>query len=250
MDRCTPASPRIWPRASASATSASEGSGRRSGRSRGEKTARCRVRPGEVRRSVRRPTSGNRHVPRITAELRDVVSHPLKRRPLIQQAVVAGGGMGRVLVRERRVRQEPERTMTVIRGDDDYALLLDQPPPVVGREVGGGCREAPGVEPHDDRRRLCRRGIADPDVQFQAVLKARRRPRDDRGTNRRRRRGREHRRPRRGGLRRFPAEVADRGRRERHAQERTGRTVVGSLHVAINRRHEARSALLARFPRG
>ena len=55
-----------------------------------------------------------RDLPRIAAELRDVVAHPLKRGPLIQHA--------QVLVRQPLCVRETEDVDPVVDGDDDVRL--------------------------------------------------------------------------------------------------------------------------------
>jgi hypothetical protein len=65
--------------------------------------------------------TGDRHVVRVTAKCRDVVAHPFKSLPLVEQPVIAGHSVIRILGRERAVHEKPERTQPVVGRDDDDA---------------------------------------------------------------------------------------------------------------------------------
>jgi hypothetical protein len=161
----------------------------------------------------------DRDVARITAELGDVALDPAKRRLLVQEAVVAGGVVGR-LFGQCPVGQESEPSKPVVDRDDD-AALLNQPRRVVVVALAGGQRAA--VDPEHDRQvlrvPLPVAAIGRIDVQVQAVL-VRRRPADRGSLLRavvREVSGVERSVPARVRPRRAPAQVADRRRRVRDA---------------------------------
>ena len=79
--------------------------------------------------------SSQRDVARISAERRDVVAHELEREPLVQQTVIAGYGVERVLGGEGAVRQESQRSKPVVRRDDNDAGFFGEPAPGVSRKA-------------------------------------------------------------------------------------------------------------------
>src|SRR5262249_6026905 len=64
----------------------------------------------------------DRHTLRVAAEGRDVLLHPLERRMLIEQGVIAGGALRRLL-RQLGVREEAEHAQAIIYGDRHNSLL-------------------------------------------------------------------------------------------------------------------------------
>src|SRR2546423_471914 len=140
--------------------------------------------------------------------------------------------------------EKAEWPETIVRRDHDRAGPLGELAAVAVRDVRGGRLERAGRDPDDHRRRRRRRGTGRPDVQLQTILAAGRPSggwRVDQRTAWRRRHGTQRRgRPGRGGLRRFPAQVAYWWSRERDPQKRAGRTKIDAAHVAVDGRDETR----------
>ena len=188
----------------------------------------------------RRPRQG--HISRVSSEPGDVVPDPNERGPLVQQTVVSGRGIGRVLPGEQLVRKETERTQAIVGRDDDRARRLREPLAVVRGKIGRRCCESARMKPYDDGRRLRRGSAGHPDVQLQAVLRASRRSRPaDRGAITWRHGRIDHRwRPRSVRLRRLPPQVSDRWRGKRNPQKSARGAQILSLDVSVRRLYQAR----------
>ena len=164
----------------------------------------------------------DRDAPRVTAEGRDVLLHPLQDRDVIEDRVVARRVLGR-FGRQLRMRKKPERAEPVVRRHDDDAFS-GEGGAVVGRRRAGAARPGAAVDPDHHRPLVAARG-GGPHVQVEAVFARRRRLRGVRRTGRIRllhalraeRVGMPDARPRRDRLRRLPAQIADRRRREGNA---------------------------------
>ena len=166
----------------------------------------------------------DRHLAGVAAERGDVVLHPFQRGDVIEDGVVARR-MLRRFSGQFGVGQEPERAQPVVRGHDDDTLACERGA-VVGVVGTGTAGPGSSVNPHHHRTLVAgtRRG---PDIEEQAVLAGR----GGRGRVRRSgwvRRlhalrtkgvGPLHPSPRDDRLRRLPAQIADRRRRERNTLE-------------------------------
>ncbi len=201
-----------------------------------------------------RGLSANRDVVRIAAERRDVIAHPQKRRALIEQTVVARGGIPGNLGGQRRMREETERSVAIVRRDDDGPGPLDQFLRIAVGDARGRCLERAGVNPHDHRHWTDRDRIGCPDVDPEAILGTRRGRARGRGHLRTRScgggRGQRRWRPGRGWLRRLPSQVADRRRRERNTEKAARPSQIHSLHRALERRDKTGRCLRRRLLRG
>ena len=87
---------------------------------------------------------------RVAAEGGDVALHPLQRRDLIEQTVVAGDALGGFL-RQRRMGQEPQRPQPVVDGHDHDTLARQVRSVVDGHRARPG-RETAAVDPDHDRQ--------------------------------------------------------------------------------------------------
>jgi hypothetical protein len=159
----------------------------------------------------------DRDTRRVAAEGPDIVFHPAQRRDLVFHALVARRFIRR-LRRQLGMGEETEDTEAVIDGDDD-----DTAPGQVAAVIAGlGARAAEvaaAVDPDDDGEVLRLRGR--PHVQVQAVFAFRiRHPLRGLGAGGRIGMRGLHALPRHDRLRRAPAQLADRRRREGHAEER------------------------------
>src|SRR6185437_4003716 len=74
----------------------------------------------QIHRHGPRGFPGDRDLRRIATEGRDVVVNPLQCGDLIEQPVVAGRMM-RGLGGQLRMREEPEDSQAIVRGDHDHA---------------------------------------------------------------------------------------------------------------------------------
>ena len=168
-----------------------------------------------------------RHASRIAAERRDVRLHPLERGGQVHHAVVAGR-VAAGFLRQLRMRVEPERPEAVVVGDEDDALLRERFAVVAWQRSGAaGERAAVAPDHHGQLRRGGRR--RGPDVDVEAVFARRRRRRRAFAAAaaaatalhaaRTERLGLAHAVPLRRGLRRLPAQRADRRRGEGDALE-------------------------------
>ena len=172
----------------------------------------------------------------------DVALHPAQRGLLVHQPVVAGRPARPA--GQRAVGQEAERAEPVVDGDHDHAVL-DQGGRVVVVALAG--HQGATVDPHHDRPVApggARRGV---DVQVQAVLGGAGHA-EGRGRLRavRREAGRgAHARPPRGRLRRLPAQVPDRRRRVRDAEELAGPRGRGAAQQPAGGGHHRAAALPA-----
>ena len=196
----------------------------------------------------------------IAAEPRDVVAHPLQRRDLVEQAVVARGALLGSSPRELGMREEAERPEPVVDGDDDRAQTrevrrrrtaratpnpLEKPPPWMKTMTGSApasvlaasspsvpapCAE-PGLRSGVQTLRYRQSSSVSPSVERTAEVHSRAAA----GRTGRRRRTRA-RRPRLRRLRRPPAQLADRRRRVRDAE-------VDLQAVGVDARHQAARGL-------
>ena len=108
----------------------------------------------------------DRHVARIAAELRDVVTHPCEGRDLVPDPLVPGDAP-RALGAEFGKRQEPEGSESVVRRNQHDALR--------GQQFTGIVRAGPGdegaaVDPDHHREPLADMPGPGPHVEGQAVL--------------------------------------------------------------------------------
>ena len=167
------------------------------------------------------------HAPRIPAERRDVRLHPLERGGQVHDTVVAGR-VAPGLLRQLRMRVEPERPEAVVVGDEDDALLRERFAVIAWQRAGpAGERAAIAPDHHGQLRRGGRGG--GPDVDVEAIFACRRRrrcafaPASTAATALHAARaeglGLAHAVPFRRGLRRLPAQRADRRRGEGDALE-------------------------------
>ena len=112
----------------------------------------------------------DRNVPRVSAERRDIILHPLQRRYLIEQTVIPRRIPPR-LFRQFRMYKESKNAQAVIHGDDDHALLRQN------RSILSLLRSRPrykpsSINPDHDRQLRRRRFRGRPDIQRQAILTA------------------------------------------------------------------------------
>ena len=172
----------------------------------------------------------NRHLLRIAAERGDILLHPLEPRDHVQQAVIARDVV-RGLGAQLRVREETQLPDAVGDADQHHALPGQLLPAVVRFGSGAGAESA-AVDPNQHGDVVARGFRRRPDVQVQAVLArvharaasaALHAPGAELG-------GLPHALPFRGGLRRAPAEVADRRRGERDAPVDRQPVFGGPLH--------------------
>ena len=108
------------------------------------------------------------HVVRVAAECRDVVLHPLQRRDLIVQPLVARSAVGGFRA-ERRVGEEAEQTQAVVDGHQHHAV-----PRQLLTIVEGCARrahdEAAAVDPHHHWAPFVGLARASPHVEIEAVF--------------------------------------------------------------------------------
>ncbi len=146
---------------------------------------------------------------RIAAEGRDILLHPLQRRDLVEDALVAvdlalGGQFG--------MREEAEDAQTIVQRHHDDAVTRHVHA-VIERLLGRTAVIAAAMDPYHDRKRLALGLRRRPDVEVEAVFAfgegdpGRRLPAGLRESRRR-----AHARPRHDRLRRAPAQIADRRR--------------------------------------
>ncbi len=151
---------------------------------------------------------------------RDISVHPLERRDLIHQPVISGGLIG-MFGCERRVVEEAEPAEPVIEADDDDAMLRQARPVVEGKSRAAAAKPA-AIDPHHDRPPGAGLQAGGPHIEGQAVFALPQKCGDAVGVLRAdgpepRRRARA--RPGRCGLRRAPAQIADRRGGKRDAAE-------------------------------
>ena len=104
------------------------------------------------------------HVARVATESGDVVAHPAQRRDLVEDAVVAGAGEGRV---DGVDGQETEHPEAVVDGDDDDVAAGRERRSVV--VVARAHRVGTAVDPHHDGAGTAI-SLGCEDVQIQAIL--------------------------------------------------------------------------------
>ena len=205
-----------------------------------EQTSRQRRRDQAADAHGARRLAEDRHSLRVATERRGVVPHPLERRDLVEQAVVAGRPVLR-LGGQRLVGQEAERAQPVVDRHQDDAL------PSKRRAVEDERRPMPhlvaaAVEPDHDRPRTSVAGGRRPQIEIEAVLAAVEfAAAPDRGVGtdplparRAGLQGRTHAVPGRRRLRRPPAQVAHRRRGVGNAAE--GEHVAGWAAAVVDRR--------------
>jgi hypothetical protein len=165
----------------------------------------------------------DRHVAGVAAEGFDVALHPFERGNRIHHSVVAGG-IAAGLARELRVREEAESAEAIVQRDDDGAFLRQTLAVVTGLRARAA-REAAAIDPDHDGSAIVRRIGRRPNVQIKAIFSGRRWCRAARPTRaalhaaRAEFGGIANAVPAGGRLRRLPAVLADRRRRERDAFE-------------------------------
>ena len=128
----------------------------------------CRL-PGPQQDADRHSARGlahDRHVRRVPAERRDVVPDPAQSSDLIKQAEIRRGWIPIV----EQITESPE---PIVDRDEDDAVVTGEESVLEARVGAGPAHEGTPMDPHQDRPQpfglLSRR----PDVQVQAVLRAR-----------------------------------------------------------------------------
>ncbi len=106
------------------------------------------------------------YVVRVTAELCDVVPHPVERSDLVQQTIVAARAVARFRA-QRFMGEESQRPQAIIHRDE-HDPVAGQGRSVEDQVVRLACGVRATVKPDHDR--CIGRVGSRPDVQVQAVL--------------------------------------------------------------------------------
>ena len=93
------------------------------------------------------------HFVRIAAERGDVLPHPLERRKLVHQPVIAGCVMRR-FARQSGMRQESQRAQAIVDGDQHQAAP-DQRALIESGGFTGTRGVGPAVNPNHHRKLRC-----------------------------------------------------------------------------------------------